>query len=109
MFCRVLKQSGLKIYLGKSEMVPIGEVPKVEALADILGCKIFNLPMKYLGLPLGAKYKSEAICDLVLEKLERRLAMWKKFYLSKEGRIDLIKNMLSSLPKYFLLFVSPFR
>ncbi len=55
MFCRVLKQFGLKIYLGKSKMVPIGEVPKVEALADILACKIFNLPMKYLGLPLGAK------------------------------------------------------
>ncbi len=90
MFCRVLKQSGLKFYLGKSEMVPIGEVPKVEALADILGCKTFNLPMKYLGLPLGAKYKSEAICDLVLEKLERRLAMWKKFFFIKgrENQFD---------------------
>jgi hypothetical protein len=39
--------------------------------------------------------------------MERRLATWKKFYLSKGGLI-LIKSMLSSLPTYFLsLFPLP--
>ena len=45
--------SRLKINLGKSEMVPVGEVPNLEDLAQILGCKIASLPMKYLGLPFG--------------------------------------------------------
>lgn len=29
-------------------------------MAEILDCKVSTLPMKYLGLPLGASYKSKA-------------------------------------------------
>jgi hypothetical protein len=32
--------------------VPIGEVPNLMVLADILCCKIGTLPMNYLGMPL---------------------------------------------------------
>ena len=35
----------------------MGVVPKIEMLVDVLGCKQGSLPMKYLGLPLGAKFK----------------------------------------------------
>ena len=100
--------SGLKVNLGKSEFVPVGNVPNIEVLAGILGCKTHSLPMTYLGLPLGAKYKAKAIWNAVLEKLERRLAGWKLMYLSKGGRMTLIKSTLSSLPTYFLsLFPIP--
>jgi hypothetical protein len=37
--------SGLKINLGKSEIVLVGHVPLLESLADIMGCKTSNLPM----------------------------------------------------------------
>jgi len=40
-------------------MVPIGEVEDVESLALILGCRIGSLPMTYLGMPLGAPFKSQ--------------------------------------------------
>jgi hypothetical protein len=53
--------SGLRINLGKSKLVQVGDVPFIAELVDILGCKTSNLPMKYLGLPLGAKFKSKAI------------------------------------------------
>jgi hypothetical protein len=53
-----------------------------EELADILNCIIFSLPLKYLGLPLGASFKSKAIWKGVAEKMERRLASWKKIYVS---------------------------
>jgi hypothetical protein len=53
--------------------------------------------MKYLGLPLGASFKLRAIWDGVIEKMEKRLASWKKIYLSKGGR-----STLSSLPTCFL-------
>ena len=60
--------SGLKINLDKSKLVPVGVVPNVEMLVDVLGCKRGSLPMKYLGLPLGAKWNP------IIEKVERRLA-----------------------------------
>ena len=100
--------SGLRINLGKSEIVPVGPVPDVEALAHILGGRTASLPMKYLGLPLGARYKSKEIWNPILEKMERRLAGWKRSYLSKGGRLTLNKSTLSSLPTYFLsLFPVP--
>ena len=34
--------------------------------------------------------------------MERRLAGWKRLYLSKGGRVTLIKSTLSNLPTYFL-------
>ena len=77
--------SGLKINLGKSDLVPGGDVFNVEALAGILRCKVAMLPMTYLGLPLGATFKLKAIWTGVLEKMERRLAGWKRLYLSKGG------------------------
>jgi hypothetical protein len=94
--------SGLRVNLGKSELVQVGEVPFLEELADILGCQTSSLPMKYLGLPLGAKFKSIDIWNPIVEKMERRLAGWKRIYLSKGGRLTLIKSTLSNLPTYFL-------
>ena len=34
--------------------------------------------------------------------MERKLAGWKKLYLSKDGRLTLLKSTLCSLPTYFL-------
>jgi hypothetical protein len=93
---------GLCVNLGKSELVFVGGVPDIEGLANILGCKIAGLPMQYLGLPLGTKFKSKEIWNLVLEKAERRLARWKRSYLSKGGRLTLIKSTLSNLPTYYM-------
>ena len=36
---------GLKVNVQKSEMVPIGEVDDVHALAEILGCRVGTLPV----------------------------------------------------------------
>ena len=44
---------GLKVNVGKSEIVPIGEVSNIHNLANILHCRVGSLPMIYLGMPLG--------------------------------------------------------
>jgi hypothetical protein len=94
--------SGLKINLAKSNLIPMGNVVQVEGLADIMGCGIASLPAKYLGLPLGASYKSTHIWDGVIEKIEHRLASWQRLYLSKGGKVTLIKSTLANMPTYFL-------
>ena len=62
--------TGLKVNALKSEMVPIGEVPNVHVLAEILGCLIGSLPMAYFGMPLGASHKSPTIWNPILEKIK---------------------------------------
>ena len=69
----------------------------MKELAEILGCRQSSLPLKYLGLPMDATHEEETI----LEKMEQRLARWKR-YLSKGGKVTLIKSTLSSSPTYFL-------
>ena len=92
--------SVLKINLGKSEMVPMGEVANMGALADILGCKMQTLLSKYLGFPLSAQFKAIPIWDGILEWMEKRLAWCKKIYLSKGGRLTLIKSTITNLTTY---------
>ena len=100
--------SGLKINMGKSELFPMGVVPNIVDKVNVLGCKQGSFPMKYLGLPLGANVKDRFIWNPIIEKVERRLASWKRLYLSKGGKVTLIKSTLSNLPTYFLsLFPIP--
>ena len=100
--------SGLHINLAKSELVPIGDVLNMGELVAILGCRQSSLPITYLGLLLGAKFKDRAIWNPILEKMERKLASWKRFYLSKGGKVTLLKSTLSTLPTYYLsLFPIP--
>ena len=94
--------------MGKSEVVPIGEVSNIHNLASILHCRVGSLPMIYLGMPLGTSYKTAFIWNPILERMEKKLAGWKRLYLSKGGRLTLLKSTLSSLPTYYLsLFTVP--
>lgn len=94
--------------MAKSELILVGDVDQVESLAVILGCGVATLPVKYLGLPLGAFYKSIHKWDGVIEKIEHRLSSWKRVHLSKGGRATLIKCTLANLPTYFFVsFSSP--
>ncbi|KAJ9678515.1 hypothetical protein PVL29_020639 [Vitis rotundifolia] len=92
--------SGLRINLAKSEIIPVGEVVEMEELAVELGCRVGSLPSQYLGLPLGAPNKAPYMWDGVEERVRRRLALWKRQYISKGGRVTLIKSILASMPIY---------
>ena len=52
---------GLKVNGGKSEIVLVGEVNNLVALANILQCRVGSLPMKYLGMPLETSFKTASI------------------------------------------------
>ena len=88
--------------MAKIVLVPVGTADNAGELASVLGCRTASLPLKYLGLPLGASFKAKSIWDYVVEKIDRRLAIWKRLYLSKGGRITLIRSTLSNLPTYFM-------
>ncbi|KAL6320158.1 hypothetical protein AAG906_004667 [Vitis piasezkii] len=60
--------SGMRINLDKSELIPVGRVVDIDDLALDFGCKVGSLPSTYLGLPLGAPFKSVAMWDGVEER-----------------------------------------
>jgi hypothetical protein len=100
--------SGLKVNLTKSSLVPVGSLGDVDQLVNSLGCGTAELPLKYLGLPLGASFKLKTMWRDLEDRMARRLAPWKRSYLSKGGRVALIKSTLSNLPTYLLsLFPIP--
>jgi hypothetical protein len=100
--------SGLKINLPKSALIPVGYVVDIDHLAELLGYGTSLLPLKYLGLQLGASFKHKAMWAELVDLMSRRLAPWKRSYLSKGGRIALIKSTLSNLPTYMMsLFPIP--
>ena len=63
-----------------------------------LGCKVGQLPSAYLGPP----NKASSVWDGVAERVRWKLALWKRQYISKGGRITLIKSTLASMPLYQL-------
>lgn len=69
---------------------------------NILGCKIEVWPIKCLGLPLGGKPSSISFWDLVIERIQKKLARWKKSYISLGGRITFINVVMSNVPIYYM-------
>ena len=94
--------SGLRVNMDKSELIPVGRVENMEDLAVELGCKVGSLSSTYLGMPLGACFNFVAAWDGIEERFHKRLAMWKRQYISKGGRITMIRSTLSNLPIYYM-------
>ena len=61
--------SGLKANLEKNELIPIDRVENMEELADEFGYNVRNFPSTYLGMPLGAPFKSIGAWDGIEERL----------------------------------------
>lgn len=69
--------SGLRLNLGKSVLIAVGEVPKLDQLAADLNCRQGKLPSTYLGHPLGATYKQNEMWVPLVERMRKRLNGWK--------------------------------
>ena len=56
------------------------------------------LALEIFGPSFRSKFKDLSVWNPIPERMERRLAGWKRMYLSKGGKVILIKSSLSSLP-----------
>ncbi|CAL5382198.1 unnamed protein product [Camellia sinensis] len=94
--------SGLKINFHKSVVCGVGISDEVtQVFASKLCCLCRKLPIKYLGLPLGANPRRKKAWQPIVDKIRSKLALWKRKLLSFAGRLTLIKSVLDSLPGYY--------
>ncbi|KAK3220389.1 hypothetical protein Dsin_014359 [Dipteronia sinensis] len=95
--------SGLKINFHKSCLVRVGKSGHTNGKwSEAFRCAESSLPILYLGLPLGGNPKREDFWRPVINKVNQRLAPWKRGCISKGGRLILIRAVFSSLPNYFM-------
>lgn len=72
---------------GEKQVDSYWRVANEEDLTRVLGLA-WNSLTKYLGLPLGAPFKSTQVWDVVEERYNKWLAMWKKStHQKKEDRL----------------------
>ncbi|XP_050211520.1 uncharacterized protein LOC126661702 [Mercurialis annua] len=95
--------SGLTINFHKSSIMGINvSNDDLFLAAEMVGCRIDSLPVKYLGLPLTGRKLVTGTWDHVIERFKSRLALWKGSLLSPAGRLVLIKSVLFSILVYFM-------
>ncbi|KAK2637477.1 hypothetical protein Ddye_032269 [Dipteronia dyeriana] len=95
--------SGLRRNLQKSSVVRVrnkggGE----EDWVAIFSYAKWSLPFSYLGLQLRGRPSTKLFWADVVRKVKSILAPWKKVFLNKGGRVVLIKNVMASIPIYYM-------
>jgi hypothetical protein len=69
--------SGLNCNMAKSLISPIfGGEDLIQEISMLLNCKVENLPITYLGLPLNFKIPKKEDLQRLLDKIGSRLAAW---------------------------------
>ncbi|KAL2225018.1 UNVERIFIED_CONTAM: hypothetical protein Sindi_3031200, partial [Sesamum indicum] len=72
-----------------------------EEMLETLGFQEGLLPLRYLGLPLLSSRLTNADCQPLLVKIDKRIAGWEGMALSYAGRVQIIKSVLMSLSLYW--------
>jgi hypothetical protein len=93
----------LKINFTKSEVILInGDENKCVQMADLFKCQIGLFPIKYLGVPVSPSKLHVKDWNPLVEKNEKKLAVWRGGTMSIAGKTTLINSSLTNTSIYQL-------
>lgn len=97
--------SGLCVNFHKSNIMGINvNQDFLHTASDFFSCLISLVPFVFLGIPIDINPHRRSSWVLVLEKLRRKLAVWKGKQISMAGRVTFINSMLAYVPLFVLSF-----
>jgi len=100
------KATGMDINVGKSSLMT--HKLSQREVADIIGLFPFTISgmdegIKYLGFYLKANKYQSRDWSWLIGKVEKRLKGWSHKWLSRAGRLVLVKSVLEAIPVYWML------
>ncbi|KAL0417113.1 UNVERIFIED_CONTAM: putative mitochondrial protein [Sesamum latifolium] len=107
---RVLKvfeaASGMVVNLDKSEIAFSRNVPECqkEDLAGILGVRVVEKHIKYLGLPAFVGRSKREIFQNLKDKIWKRLKSWRCKPLSQAGKAVLLQSVIQAMSTYVMAY-----
>ena len=95
--------SGLKINYDKSEVFVVGGDNDTDSIyADLFGCRVGSLPMKYLGVPVTYSALKNIELDSLDVKMVKKLDAWVAYAASSGARLTLLDSSLDGIPSYLM-------
>ncbi|GJX28323.1 putative RNA-directed DNA polymerase [Tanacetum coccineum] len=91
-------------------VVFFGNVRKVARrnILKVMPFQVGILPVRYLGVPLISKRLYVKDCQLLIDRVKKRVFDWKNKTLSFAGRLQLVQSVVSSLQVYWSsVFILP--
>lgn len=76
----------------------------MQVASSFLYCYVDRLTFKILGVQIGYNSKRAYLWRVVVEKVRRRLSLWKGRYLSMGWKVVLINAILNVIPVYTVSF-----
>lgn len=96
--------TGLRTNISKSSVTPICcEGIDLQELLHGFDCPTHEFPCTYLGMPLSDKKLKRGELQPICDKVMARMKGWKLALMSLDGRIDLVKTVLSAMPIFQMI------
>ncbi|KAJ0800754.1 putative RNA-directed DNA polymerase [Helianthus annuus] len=113
-------KKALEIFTNISELAPSPAKSTVffcnvppsirQEILDIIPFQEGSLPVRYLGVPLISSRLLYKDCEVLIQRMEKKIVNWVTKSLSFAGRLQLINSVLSSMHIYWAsVFVIPAR
>lgn len=101
---------GQKINYAKSALTfsPNTSVANKKEVCDLLGVNSYQMPGKYLGMPMIVGRNKCATFLFLSERVEQKLQVWQNKQISKAGKVTLLKTATQVIPNFWMnMFLIP--
>ncbi|XP_059073157.1 uncharacterized protein LOC131873980 [Cryptomeria japonica] len=98
------EQSRQVMNKGKSQLFLNTNKQVQQRISNLLGIKVSELPIKYLGIRIKKGCRQSQIWEDVLKSCSAKTEFWKNRWLTQAGRLTMVKFVLSAIPIYYMSF-----